>query len=68
MGTPIANPDSDLACSRCDIPLLERQAVWADEDTVYCAGCAVHLEQMAIAEDKDTEERIGESGKPGGGL
>ena len=57
------NNDTDLSCAVCHIPLLERQAVWADDDTAYCEPHAVEAEQRAIAEDMDTEERIGEYSK-----
>lgn len=57
------NNDTDLACCKCGIPLLERQAVWSDDESVWCQTHAVEAEQRAIAEDRDTEERIGEYSK-----
>lgn len=58
------NLDTDLACDRCDIPLTERQAHWAD-DRPYCADCMHWLEgraqyQAEHAEERRAEERGGE--------
>lgn len=51
-----ANSDADLACCKCGIPLLERQAVYS-EAAVWCEVHAFEAEQRAIAEEVHLEER-----------